>query len=93
MLGEDLATRNVRILFPWLLRMIVSSDISKEFPYVDAIALANADDLRVVSWIEYDGLQWISMPNEALEKVWRCLLGFVVPDLDHVVLAAGEHVP
>ena len=32
------------------------------------------------------------MANEALEIVWHSLLGFVVPDLDHVVFTSSNKV-
>ena len=31
------------------------------------------------------------MPNESLEVVWNSLLGLVVPNLEKVVLASGQH--
>lgn len=73
--------------------MIVALHVTVEVPDIDTIALTDTDDLVVVSWIEDDCCEWISVTDEALEEEWNGLLGVVIPNLDHTVLTSCQHVP
>ena len=72
--------------------MIVTLHVTVEVPDIDTIALTDTDDLVVVSWIEDDCCEWISVTDEALEEERYGLLGVIIPNLDHTVLTSRQHV-
>lgn len=72
--------------------LVLVFNISVEVPNEYAVALADTDDLILVSWIENDGRQRIGVADEALKVVWHCLLSFVVPDLHHAIFSTGKHI-
>ena len=67
-------------------------DISVELPNIDAVTLTATNDLRIVSWVEDDAVDWISMADEALEIVWNGFLSFIVPNFDHAILSCSEEI-
>lgn len=68
-------------------------DIAVELPHIDSVTLSNTDDLRVVSWVEHDAVDWICVSNKALEVVWNRLLSFIVPNLNHAILTSCQKIP
>ena len=80
------------VLASYMSDFVVTFNIAVKVPDEDSVVLAYSDDLTVVSWVEHETIDLICMPNEALEVIWYCLLGLVVPDLDHVVFSASKHV-
>ena len=72
--------------------LVIILDITVEIPDEDAISFTNGDDLAIVSWVEDDGAERVSVADEALEVIRDGLLSFVVPDLDHVVFSTSEHI-
>lgn len=72
--------------------LVIILDITVEVPNEDAISLTNGDYLAIVSWVEDDGAERVSVADEALEVIRNGLLSFIVPDLDHVVFSASKHI-
>ena len=64
-------------------------NIAIELPNIDAVEFSYSDDLLVVSWVKEDIIHLVRVTNETLEEVRMRLLGIVVPDLYHVVLATS----
>lgn len=72
--------------------LVLCLDFSVEIPDEDTISLTNTNDLIVVSWIENDGAQRISVSDKALEEEWHCLLSLIIPNFKHVVLTTSKHI-
>ena len=72
--------------------LVIIVNIPVEVPNVDTVSLTNRNDLSIVSWIEDDGAERVSVTDESLEIVWNSFLSFIVPYLDHTVFSTSQHV-
>ena len=67
-------------------------NVTIEFPDVNAISLADTDDLLVVARVEHDAVDGIGVSDETLEIVRDSFLGFIVPDLYHAILSSSQQI-
>jgi len=71
---------------------VIGSNITLEFPDVDAILGASGVDDTVVSWLEEALLNGEGVADEGLEVLGVVLAGIGVPQLDELVVSSSEHV-
>lgn len=68
--------------------LIIRLDIAIELPHVDAISKPNTENLFIVAGIENNVVDRVRVPNETLEEIRNSLLGFIIPDFDHVIFTS-----
>jgi hypothetical protein len=72
--------------------LIIVLNIAVEVPDVNSISLTHTYNLSIISRIENNGSDWISVSNKALEEVRNCLLSFIIPYFNHTIFTTSEHI-
>jgi len=62
--------------------------VTVELPNEDAVLISSRNYLIVVAWVKHHISDRVCVPDKRLEVIWHCLLCFVVPHLDHVIITA-----
>jgi hypothetical protein len=79
----------VKILACKMGLLVIIFNVSVEIPNVYSISFTNTNDLTIISRIENNSTQRISMADEALEEVRNSFLGFIIPNFNHAVLTSS----
>ena len=69
------------------------ADVAIKVPQIDAVLLTAADYSGIIGGAEHHPLDRVGVTDKRLKEVWHGLVGLIVPDLQHGVLAAGQEVP
>ena len=65
--------------------------VSVELPDKNAIVFTSTEDHVVVKRVEHSAEDRVGVADEGLEVSWCCCLGFEIPDLEKIVIAASQH--